>query len=111
MRIKLEASIAQERKKKHQVNMEWLAADSHQREDHEAYCVVRAEYPGTCQWILKHEVLDQWRKTDMPATPLLWIKGIPGAGKSLELYHCLHKTLQRIRENYSYFRHYRGMSK
>lgn len=49
--------------------------------DHEGYCAVRKEFPSTCRWILKHEYLVDWLSASTPMTPILWINGIPGAGR------------------------------
>ncbi|KAI5779642.1 ankyrin repeat-containing domain protein [Peziza echinospora] len=49
--------------------------------------------PGTCLWISKGEEFIAWTKGE--ATPILFISGKPGAGKSVLLSHVLHE-LQNI---------------
>jgi len=43
---------------------------------------LRAEYPGTGKWLLKQKAFEEWfnpQYANVP--PLLWLNGIPGAGK------------------------------
>ncbi len=37
--------------------------------------------PGTCEWVLKHPNFRSW--TDLQSTPLLWLSGNPGCGKTV----------------------------
>ncbi|KAL8366864.1 hypothetical protein RB595_005026 [Gaeumannomyces hyphopodioides] len=40
------------------------------------------KYPGTCAWVTSHPLIKSWlRRT--PETPMLWLKGPPGWGKSI----------------------------
>jgi hypothetical protein len=48
--------------------------------DHESYQKTRAEYPGTGDWILKHEDVINWKDVNTPINSMLWLNGIPGAG-------------------------------
>ena len=59
---------------------DWLSA-ANMEEDQEAKASVRAEYPGVCSWILDYECVQAWRNSNPHSFPLLWINGIPGAGK------------------------------
>ncbi|KAJ3579076.1 hypothetical protein NPX13_g1491 [Xylaria arbuscula] len=44
----------------------------------------RAEYPGTGRWLLNSTVFQDWFNPQFPAIPpLLWLNGIPGAGKTV----------------------------
>ncbi|KAK8008159.1 hypothetical protein PG991_010710 [Apiospora marii] len=44
----------------------------------------RAEYPGTGQWLLENKLFKEWFDPRFPTIPpLLWIIGIPGAGKTM----------------------------
>ncbi|KAF7532343.1 hypothetical protein G7054_g8019 [Neopestalotiopsis clavispora] len=52
--------------------------------DQSTYVQVRAEYPGTGQWLLDNQSFKEWfhpRYATIP--PLLWLNGIPGAGKTM----------------------------
>ena len=77
---KLENLEAKESAKKYDTVMEWIAgAQTHL--DHEAFCAIRDEYKGSGDWILKHEKVQNWREADTPVSSILWLNGIPGAGK------------------------------
>lgn len=39
-------------------------------------------YPGTCGWILKNARIKSWLQ-ESPETPILWLSGIAGSGKSV----------------------------
>ena len=42
----------------------------------------RSEYLGTGQWLLKEDKFSKWFDPNFCSNPLLWLSGIPGAGKS-----------------------------
>ena len=58
----------------------WLAIESRIQED-DLDRLSRRRQPGTCEWILKVPKLASWISDDT-AEPILWLKGIPGAGQS-----------------------------
>ncbi|KAF7553588.1 hypothetical protein G7Z17_g3478 [Cylindrodendrum hubeiense] len=41
-----------------------------------------AEYPGTCEWILRNPKVRSWCQ-QKPDTAILWLQGTPGSGKSV----------------------------
>ncbi|KAI1371956.1 hypothetical protein F4677DRAFT_463696 [Hypoxylon crocopeplum] len=43
---------------------------------------LRARAPGSCSWLLQHDLYHQWLYDD-EAPPLLWVEGQPGLGKSV----------------------------
>ncbi|CAI7641662.1 unnamed protein product [Penicillium glandicola] len=44
----------------------------------------RADYPGTGRWLLDHQAFKDWFDPNYPKIPpLLWMNGIPGAGKTV----------------------------
>ena len=59
---------------------DWLSA-ANVEEDQEVKAGVRAEYLGVCGWILAHKSVQDWLDLNPHSLPLLWINGIPGAGK------------------------------
>lgn len=77
----------------------WLAIGHQLQEDHAAFRAIRKEYPETTKWILKHEAVKSWMKSDCPATPNLWINGIPGAGMRLRSYDSTQKLTMCTRKN------------
>ncbi|KEZ43202.1 hypothetical protein SAPIO_CDS4876 [Scedosporium apiospermum] len=80
-------------KRRAQAVRAWLAAESmtvHQ--DH--FSALRHEYPGSGEWILKKNRVRQWLDVGSAAGPLLWLTGIPGAGKTF-LASTLIEELQK----------------
>ncbi|KAK8068838.1 hypothetical protein PG994_005454 [Apiospora phragmitis] len=52
--------------------------------DQAALLEARADYPGTGQWLLENTLFKEWFDPQFPTIPtLLWINGIPGAGKTM----------------------------
>ncbi|ETS77389.1 hypothetical protein PFICI_11263 [Pestalotiopsis fici W106-1] len=52
--------------------------------DHATFLKVRADYPGTGKWLLENESFKDWFHPQYaPVPPLLWLSGIPGAGKTM----------------------------
>ncbi|KAK4867343.1 hypothetical protein LT330_000853 [Penicillium expansum] len=44
----------------------------------------RADYPGTGRWLLDNQAFKDWFDPNYPSIPpLLWLNGIPGAGKTV----------------------------
>lgn len=58
---------------------DWLAAACVQ-EDQEAKTITRENYPNSCKWILDVPKFKAW-ENQTSDSPLLWVHGIPGAGK------------------------------
>jgi hypothetical protein len=58
---------------------DWLAAAPVQ-EDHEQSQSVRDAHAGSCEWVLGTARFQTWEDAGS-GSPLLWIHGIPGAGK------------------------------
>lgn len=77
-RLHHERQQAEERSKYLQV-LEWFSAARSTQEDHEEFR--RARSQGTGDWILKEEKVRNWLEVDVPESSILWINGIPGAGK------------------------------
>ncbi|KAI1563089.1 hypothetical protein PtrEW13061_012073 [Pyrenophora tritici-repentis] len=61
---------------------QWLVA-ANCGADQETYARVRQEYPGTGQWFLQKNRFRSWFDPNFCSTPLLWMNGIPGAGKTI----------------------------
>ena len=71
-----------ESQKKYTAVMEWISSPQTKgyHEIHESFCKTRREYPGTGDWILKHEKVQNWKEAETPVSSILWLNGIPGAG-------------------------------
>lgn len=77
----LEKTVAEEQEKKLLTVKEWLATGAHSEQDQETFSLIRTEFSATAQWIIKNHAVVKWMKDDVPSTPVLWMYGIPGAGK------------------------------
>jgi Cdc6-like AAA superfamily ATPase len=44
--------------------------------------LLKQSYPGTSDWLMKSKVFKHWLDISNRSTSLLWLKGIPGAGKT-----------------------------
>ncbi|KAI9858937.1 MAG: hypothetical protein M1813_007239 [Trichoglossum hirsutum] len=71
-----------ESEKKYIAVMEWISG-ANTKLDHESFRDIRHEYPGSGDWILKHEKIQNWKEADTPVSSILWLNGIPGAGKTI----------------------------
>ncbi|KAK4205422.1 hypothetical protein QBC40DRAFT_260708 [Triangularia verruculosa] len=59
----------------------WLAHED-MMADQEHYVDLRKEYPGTGTWILNRHPVKAWLDIGTGTDPMVWLTGIPGAGKS-----------------------------
>lgn len=51
--------------------------------DQYQYLKLRADYPGTGRWLLDNQNFKDWFSPQFPTIPpLLWLNGMPGAGKN-----------------------------
>ncbi|RYP19480.1 hypothetical protein DL765_003320 [Monosporascus sp. GIB2] len=61
----------------------WLHATSCANEQ-KRYSDIRSEFPGTGRWLLDNQSIKEWMDPMYPTIPpLLWLNGIPGAGKTI----------------------------
>ncbi|PMD14292.1 hypothetical protein NA56DRAFT_393481 [Hyaloscypha hepaticicola] len=60
----------------------WLSARNVQL-DHDVYTGVRESYPSTGLWVLQKTAIAAWHDNEHPSGSLVWIHGIPGAGKTV----------------------------
>lgn len=58
----------------------WLSARNVQM-DHDVYTEVRMLYPSTGLWVLQKTAIAAWLDDQHTSGCLVWINGIPGAGK------------------------------
>jgi hypothetical protein len=87
--IDLDRLEKEERDAKYWRMMEWLASlraeddksNMEQGIDHESFCQVRKANPGSGDWIMQNDIVTSWMDDDIPRHPVLWLHGIPGAGK------------------------------
>ncbi|KAF4628757.1 hypothetical protein G7Y89_g9399 [Cudoniella acicularis] len=72
----------EERKTKYFRVLNWLSA-TEVILDQEAAALARKEYPTTGNWILDNNIIKAWTHVRNTVAPLVWINGIPGAGKTI----------------------------
>ncbi|KAL0632587.1 hypothetical protein Q9L58_008518 [Maublancomyces gigas] len=66
---------------------------------------VAVRHPGTLNWVLEHEVYQEWVSPDTRSS-LLWISGSPGCGKTVMsafLLDCLEEKVKGTDINLAYF--------
>ncbi|KAK7413801.1 hypothetical protein QQX98_007294 [Neonectria punicea] len=69
--------------RQHEFITSWLNIDeSDQLAIFDAILAEGAEYPGTCDWILRNPKVKSWCQSK-PDTAILWLQGTPGSGKSV----------------------------
>ncbi|KAG0649191.1 Vegetative incompatibility HET-E-1 [Hyphodiscus hymeniophilus] len=72
-----------ERERQYLATLDWFSAAQSTTADHESFRNIRAPYTGSENWILKDEKIQNWREMDTPVSSILWMNGIPGAGKTI----------------------------
>jgi hypothetical protein len=74
----------------------WLRHTDIETDQHN-YSVLRAKYPGTGRWLLDNTTFMEWFNLQYPTIPpLLWICGMPGAGKTI-LTSLIIEEVQKIK--------------
>jgi hypothetical protein len=58
----------------------WLKPHLHITQHHDL-CKVRQQYPKTTKWIFQELAWKDWLRRSRDTTRVLWLSGIPGAGK------------------------------
>jgi hypothetical protein len=76
----LEQTKVEETHRRLEVVRQWLSAAESEVE-HEHHQRVHQEYPGTGKWLLNHNRFHAWFDPDFCSITMLWLSGIPGAGK------------------------------
>ncbi|CEN61886.1 hypothetical protein ASPCAL08533 [Aspergillus calidoustus] len=71
-----------EDRRKRRAVRNWLSA-ANSGDDQANYIHESANYPGTGEWILRDSLVGAWSNPSIMTTPLLWLTGIPGAGKTI----------------------------
>ncbi|KAL5380194.1 hypothetical protein DPSP01_007994 [Paraphaeosphaeria sporulosa] len=109
MRNRLDELVLEERGKKLAAVREWFAVGSIQEEDHTSFNEIRATYKDTAKWIVKNEKIKDWMHADNPTTPIVWLTGMPGAGKTILASSLISECQSKATCITSYFYcHYEG---
>ncbi|OAL02432.1 C2H2 domain-containing protein [Phaeosphaeriaceae sp. SRC1lsM3a] len=103
IKTRLDEQISAERLKKLVTIREWLAVGQQPVDDHAEYQRIRRQYTTTAQWILDHAVIKEWINDTSPSNPLVWMHGIPGAGKTILASAIADKCLKQDDFLTSYF--------
>ncbi|KAH0841037.1 hypothetical protein FOPE_06274 [Fonsecaea pedrosoi] len=76
-------------------------------DSHESAKSAREEYAQTGLWITQKEKVSSWLADDLPRSPILWMHGIPGAGKtilaSIIIQACLEACVRQNQHRAAYF--------
>lgn len=82
-RIKAEEEIVRQEKQSKDFylhdSISWLKVSDEQRDD-ELERLSSKRQKGTCMWVFRNPLFQAW-KDDGHSDSILWVKGIPGAGK------------------------------
>ncbi|KAJ8062489.1 hypothetical protein OCU04_009019 [Sclerotinia nivalis] len=62
--------------------LNWLAA-TNSKLDQESAAAMRSDYPASGNWILHESRMKSWLDLRQSTIPILWMNGIPGAGKTI----------------------------
>ncbi|KAF2096252.1 C2H2 domain-containing protein [Rhizodiscina lignyota] len=85
------------------VVIDWFAGASSNVEDHEAHRSIRKASKASGNWILRHPKIENWRESDIPVSSLLWLKGIPGAGKTILASVVIDECLKDAKNPTAYY--------
>jgi adenylosuccinate lyase len=81
-RIEAKERIVEQEKKSQNYylhdSISWLKVSDEEHDD-ELQRLAEKRQEGTCQWVFRNSLFQNW-KDDVHGEPILWVKGIPGAG-------------------------------
>lgn len=73
----------QEKARKHRDEvLRWISSAT-LSDLHEEYCKKRQIWPASGRWVLRKDKLEGWKDAETPTNSVLWMHGIPGAGKHI----------------------------
>ncbi|KAN0096736.1 hypothetical protein V8E51_015541 [Hyaloscypha variabilis] len=88
---------------KHRKLLQWFSAAQTTPMDHEEYRAIRSLNKRSGQWILQNEKIQDWMETDVPVSSILWVNGIPFAGKTILTSVIVDSCMQNKLYTTSYF--------
>ncbi|KPM46103.1 hypothetical protein AK830_g426 [Neonectria ditissima] len=100
---------AQEIERKHRQYLDiirWLhspGVGEPEKDYHDQFLRVRAEYPETGKWILKEKEVRGWIEDEIPKHSALWIHGKKGAGKTILASLLINHLTKKKDSKTSYF--------
>ncbi|KAH8586783.1 C2H2 domain-containing protein [Bisporella sp. PMI_857] len=92
-----------EKDRKYLAILDWFSAAQSTTADHETFREIRTPYAGSGSWILKHEKIQNWKEMDTPVSSIMWMNGIPGAGKTILASVIVDSCLQDTSYTTGYF--------
>jgi hypothetical protein len=101
----LEVLVDENQRKKSVAVSDWLAVGHQPQTYHEDNLRTREPYPTTAQWIFGNDHIKDILGAGVPATPIIWIKGIPGAG-TLRFTLGVIRNLTLDRQNHTLVRYH-----
>ncbi|KAM7210397.1 hypothetical protein V8F06_014214 [Rhypophila decipiens] len=77
----------------------WIQQETNPTVNHNAACGLRKKEDNTGEWILRMSEWDSWLDSNtMPPSRLLWIHGIPGAGKTIFASFLIDQCEKHVRD-------------
>ncbi|KAF1984564.1 hypothetical protein K402DRAFT_336237 [Aulographum hederae CBS 113979] len=107
----LENKETEQRYKKSSHVMAWLASlrpdeDRSQLDQsayHDFFRKVWRHSPSSGEWIIQNDKMTSWMDDDIPRSPVLWLNGIPGAGKTILASRIVEECKTKSNFGTSYF--------
>ncbi|TVY46999.1 Vegetative incompatibility protein [Lachnellula occidentalis] len=104
LRIKLQQELEQQERKTQNYylhdSISWLKLPDEEHDD-ELDRLAEKRQEGTCEWVFRNPLFQSW-KIDAHSDAILWVKGIPGAGKTILSSHIIHQMREEGRFTTAY---------
>ncbi|OQV01238.1 NACHT domain-containing protein [Cladophialophora immunda] len=81
---------------------DWIAGNN-TSDSHELALRDREDYAQTGLWITQNEKVSSWLTDDLPRSSILWMHGIPGAGKTILASIIIEACLKQQQSKTAYF--------
>ena len=81
--VKLDQILQSETERRKKEIYQWLGYDDSAKLYQRELCGVRKESPKCGLWLLEKEAFQKWANPQLCLSPLLWMHGQPGAGKTV----------------------------
>lgn len=100
---RLDLMLRHEQERRRKEVFQWLGDANPASVYHQDLCQVRAASPKCGQWLFDKEDFQRWFTPDLCLSPLLWMNGKPGAGKTVLASLVIEKCQQTIDFRVIYF--------
>ncbi|TVY25509.1 Vegetative incompatibility protein HET-E-1 [Lachnellula hyalina] len=99
LRIKFHQELEQQEKRTQNYylhdSISWLKIPDEEHDD-ELDQLAEKRQEGTCEWVFRNPIFQSW-KNDAHSDAILWVKGIPGAGKTILSTHIIRQMKEEGR--------------